>query len=145
MPTIATFANLAVHVQWPLQRTSHEALWTAAPYALYLQNPLQNEWFGFVASSSQVFSSVFHSSRISTNFSLQFFLSFKAIYVILVVEATIEATREFKSASGLDVFVEIAKNALREASLVWAENVSKPALSATNIKEGLEFANMHKD
>jgi hypothetical protein len=61
------------------------------------------------------------------------------------LDSVVEATRDFKSASGVDVGVEIVKNTLREASLGSAEKVSKPTLSAKNVKKSLEFPKIYKD
>jgi transposase len=57
----------------------------------------------------------------------------------------IEAIRELKSAIGVDVCVETMRNALRKTNLGLAKKVSKPALIAKNVKERLDFVQMHKD
>jgi hypothetical protein len=57
----------------------------------------------------------------------------------------VEATREFKSALGVDGWVETIRNVPREAGLGLAKKVSKLALSTRNIKEKLEFAKIYKD
>jgi hypothetical protein len=50
------------------------------------------------------------------------------------LDLDVEAIRELKSALGIDVCIEIVKNALREASLGSLKKVSKLALSAKNVK-----------
>jgi hypothetical protein len=61
------------------------------------------------------------------------------------LDSVVNATRELKSVSRVDVCVETAKNALREAGLGSAEKVSMLALSVMNVKERLEFVKMHRD
>jgi hypothetical protein len=61
------------------------------------------------------------------------------------LDLAVEVARELKSATRVDVYVEIVRNALRKAGLGSAKRVSKPTLSIKNVKERLEFAKMHKD
>ena len=74
----------------------------------------------------------------------------KKRYVVRLVtigglDLVVNATRELKSVSRVDVCVETAKNALREAGLGLVEKVSMLALSAENAKERIEFVKMHRD
>jgi hypothetical protein len=66
-------------------------------------------------------------------------------YVVRLVIVGVEAIRELKSASEANVCVETRRNALKEAGLGLAEKVSRPSLSAKNVKERLEFAKMYKN
>jgi transposase len=67
------------------------------------------------------------------------------LVIISGLDSVVEATRKLKSASRVDVSIEIVKNSLRETDLESIKKVSNPALYAKNVKEMLEFAKMHKD
>lgn len=60
------------------------------------------------------------------------------------LENAVQATRALKTETGVDVCVETVRNALREAGLGATEKVSKPALTAKNVKDRLAFAETHK-